>query len=44
MLGQSSGILRGWNNFRSRDVQTIAPGAAEFGGGPVWIHNPFVRH
>lgn len=42
-VGQSSGRFRGYNNLRIREVQTIAPGAAPFGGGPVWIHNPFVR-
>lgn len=43
VVGQSSGRFRGYNNLRTREVQTIAPGAAQFGGGPVWIHNPFVR-
>lgn len=43
VVGQSSGRFRGYNNLRTRQFQTIAPGAAQFGGGPVWIHNPFVR-
>lgn len=42
--GWSSGILQGFNNLQTRDVQTLAPGATPYGGGPLWIHNPYVRH
>jgi hypothetical protein len=32
---------QGFNNFSVREFNTFAPGCTPFGGGPVWIINPF---
>lgn len=42
--GQVNGVGPGFNNLKVRSVQTIAPGPTPYGGGPLWIHNPYVRH
>lgn len=40
--GWTGGLRRGgWNNVTTRQFNTVAPGATPFGGGPVWIINPF---
>lgn len=42
VYGPSAGVRRGgFNNYRTGESTTIAPGATRFGGGPVWIINPF---
>jgi hypothetical protein len=45
VYGPSAGTrYGGFNNYSTREYSTIAPGSTPYGGGPVWIHNPFVRH
>jgi hypothetical protein len=42
VYGYSAGTrYGGFNNYSTRDYSRIAPGAAGYGGGPVWIHNPY---
>jgi hypothetical protein len=44
VFGWSSGLRGGFNNLHTREFQAVAPGATPYGGGPLWIHNPYVRH
>jgi hypothetical protein len=44
VYGPSAGVrYGGFNNYSTREFSTIAPGSTPYGGGGVWIHNPFVR-